>query len=162
MRFILETWWYYHVIITPCFIKPSRCFYHIMSGLGILSISWWRHQMETFSASLALCAGNTPVTGEFHAQRPVTRSFDGFFFICTWINGWVNNREAGDLRRHSNVISGEQNRWVRVLERYIAINGVNYFDDLLSIYTNLDLTYRLGQASAMASLVSKETFFVVH
>ena len=23
-----------------------------------------------------------------------------FFFICTWINRWVNNREAGDLRRH--------------------------------------------------------------
>ena len=23
-----------------------------------------------------------------------------FFFICVWINGWVKNREAGDLRRH--------------------------------------------------------------
>ena len=40
---------------------------------------WWRHQMETFSALLAICAGNSPVTGEFHAQRPVTRSFDVFF-----------------------------------------------------------------------------------
>ena len=36
---------------------------------------WWRHQMETFSALLALCAGNSPVTGEFPSQRPVTRSF---------------------------------------------------------------------------------------
>ena len=51
-----------------------------------------------FSALLALCVGNAPVTGEFPAQRPVTRSFDGFF-IYAWINGWVNNREAGDLRR---------------------------------------------------------------
>ena len=34
------------------------------------------HQMETFSALLALCAGNSPVTGEFPVQRPVTRSFD--------------------------------------------------------------------------------------
>ena len=34
--------------------------------------TWWRHQMETFSALLALCAGNAPVTGEFPAQRPVT------------------------------------------------------------------------------------------
>ena len=41
--------------------------------------SWWRHQMETFSVFLALCAGNSPVTGEFPAQRPVTRSFDVFF-----------------------------------------------------------------------------------
>ena len=23
-----------------------------------------------------------------------------FSSICSWINGWVNNREAGDLRRH--------------------------------------------------------------
>ena len=42
-------------------------------------ISWWRHQMETFSALLALCVGNSPVTGEFPSQRPKTRSFDVFF-----------------------------------------------------------------------------------
>ena len=35
--------------------------------------------METFSALLAICAGNSPVTGEFPAQMPVTRSFDVFF-----------------------------------------------------------------------------------
>ena len=40
---------------------------------------WWRHPMETFSALLAICAGNSPVTGEFPAQRPVTRSYDVFF-----------------------------------------------------------------------------------
>ena len=44
--------------------------------------SWWRHQMETFSALLALCVGNSPVSGEFPAQRPVTRSFDVFFDLC--------------------------------------------------------------------------------
>ena len=42
-------------------------------------LSWWRHQMETFSALLALCAGKSPVPGEFHAQSPMTRSFDVFF-----------------------------------------------------------------------------------
>ena len=35
--------------------------------------------MVTFSALLALCAGNSPVTGGFPSQRPVTRSFDVFF-----------------------------------------------------------------------------------
>ena len=54
--------------------------------------------METFSVLLALCVGNSPVTGEFPSQRPVRRSFD--FFISAWINDWVNSREAGDLRRH--------------------------------------------------------------
>ena len=43
--------------------------------------SWWRHQMETFSALLALCVGNSPVTGEFPSQRPVTRSSDVFFYL---------------------------------------------------------------------------------
>ena len=42
-------------------------------------VSWWRHPMETFSALLALCVGNSPVTGEFPSKRPVTRSFDVFF-----------------------------------------------------------------------------------
>ena len=57
-----------------------------LSGiLGYLSfgyITWWRHQMETFSALLALFAGNSPVTVEFSAQRPVTRRFDVFFGLC--------------------------------------------------------------------------------
>ena len=35
--------------------------------------------METFSALLVLCAGNSSVTGEFPAQMPVMRSFDIFF-----------------------------------------------------------------------------------
>ena len=42
------------------------------------TFTWWR-QMGTFSTLLALCVGNSPVTGEFPAQRPVTRSFDVFF-----------------------------------------------------------------------------------
>ena len=60
---------------------------------------WWRHQMETFSALLALCEGNSPVTGEFPSQGQ-WRGASVFSLICVWINGWVNNREAGDLRRH--------------------------------------------------------------
>ena len=65
-------------------------------------VSWWRHQMETFSALLAICAGNSPVTCEFTAQRLVTRSFDVFFdlLLDKQINGWVINREAGGLGRN--------------------------------------------------------------
>ena len=35
--------------------------------------------------------------------------------------------------------SGKHNRWVRAVDRYSAINGVNYFYDLLNIYTNFGL-----------------------
>ena len=54
---------------------PRRQRYHY----NIQSHPWWRHQMETFFALLTLCAENSPVTGEFPSQRPVTRSFDVFF-----------------------------------------------------------------------------------
>ena len=50
-------------------------------GGAYMHQSWWHHQMETFSALLAICARNSPVPGEFPAQRPVTRSFDGFFAL---------------------------------------------------------------------------------
>ena len=48
--------------------------------------------MEAFSASLALWAGSSPVTGEFPTQRPVTRSFDVFFDLC------LNKRLSKQLR----------------------------------------------------------------
>ena len=55
--------------------------------------------METFSALLAICAGNSPVTGEFPAQRPVMRSFDVYFDLCL-NKRLIKQCEAGDLRRH--------------------------------------------------------------
>ena len=51
----------------------------IWDATNLLWHQWWRHQMETFSALLATCAGNSPVPGEFPTQRPVTRSFDVYF-----------------------------------------------------------------------------------
>ena len=62
-------------------------------------VSLWRHQMETFSALLALYAGNSSVTGEF-PHKGQWRGVSMFSLICSWINARVNNREAGDLRRH--------------------------------------------------------------
>ena len=47
------------------------------------SFSWWRHQMETFSALLAFWRGALM-----------------FSLVCVWINDRVNSREAGDLRRY--------------------------------------------------------------
>ena len=58
-----------------------------------------RHQMPTFTPLLSLCAGNSPVVGEFPAQSPVTRSFD-VSLIFAWTNSLANNGDAGDLRCH--------------------------------------------------------------
>ena len=68
----------------------------------------WRHQMKTFSVLLALCAGNSPVTGEFPSQKLVTRSFDVFFHLClnkrlskqSW--GWWFEMPSRSLWCHYN------------------------------------------------------------
>ena len=65
--------------------------------------------METFSTLLVICAGNSPVTGEFSAQRPGTRSFDVFFDLRlnkqlskqSW--GWWFATPSCPLWRHCNV-----------------------------------------------------------
>ena len=61
--------------------------------------TWWRNQMETLSALLALCAGNSPVP----VNSPHKGQWRGalmFSLICARINDLVNNRKAGDLRRN--------------------------------------------------------------
>ena len=76
-------------------------------GGGLLS-TWWRHQMETFSALLALGVGNSPVP----VNSPHKGQWRGalmFSLICTRINDWVNNREfetpSWSLWRHHNVMT---------------------------------------------------------
>ena len=70
--------------------------------------AWWRHQMETFSALLGLCAGNSPVTGEFPSQSPVTRSLDVFFDLrlnkrlSKQSRGWWFETPSRLLWRHCN------------------------------------------------------------
>ena len=70
---------------------------------------WWRHQMETFFALLAIDMGNSPVSGEFPAQRLVTRSFIVVFDLRlnkqlskqSW--GWWFETLPCLLWRHCNV-----------------------------------------------------------
>ena len=56
--------------------------------------------METSSALLAICAGNSPAPGK-SSHKGQWRGALMFSLICVWIKGWVNNREDGDLRRYS-------------------------------------------------------------
>ena len=65
----------------------------------IVFMIWWRHQIEIFSALLAICTGNSPVIGEFPAQRPMASALM-FSLICVWNNKWLHNWDADDLRHH--------------------------------------------------------------
>ena len=85
--------------------------WRLLISVLMLGVKWprWRHQMETFSALLAICAGNSPVPGEFPAQRPVMLSFDAFFDLRpnkrlskqSW--GWWFEMPSRPLWRHCNV-----------------------------------------------------------
>ena len=88
----------------PCYILGQCSFGPLPSAF-----SRWRHQMESFSALLALCAGNSPVNGEFPTQRPVTRSFDVFFDLrpnkrlSKQSRAWWFETPSRSLWRHCNV-----------------------------------------------------------
>ena len=87
-----------------CMLKRLQCHALCMTS----GWSWWRHQMETFSALLALCAGNSPVTGEFSAQRQVTQSFDIYFDLrltkrlSKQSRGWWFETPSRSSWRHRN------------------------------------------------------------
>ena len=101
--------------------------------------SWWRHQMETSSVLLAICAGNSPVPGEYPAQRPVTRSFDVFFDLRpnkllskqSW--GWWSETPSRSLWRHRNdpTHSALYNNWFYTWY-FFLLSGFIFFPNLFS------------------------------
>ena len=85
---------------------------------------WWRHQMEIFSELLAFCAGNSPITGEFPSQRPVTQSFDVFFhlrlnkrLIKQSRRRWFET-PSGSCRRHCNAL--------RILHAHLMVVALDF------------------------------------
>ena len=93
--------------------------------------TWWRHQMETFPALLAICARNSPVSGELPTQRLVTRSVDVFFDQRpnkrlgkqSW--GWWFETHSLPLCRHSNelfLIGFKQPPGHRVFHCWISLS----------------------------------------
>ena len=101
--------------------------------------------METFSALLALCEGNSPVPGEFPSQRPVMRSFDVFFDLR--LNKWFNKQSrlrwfetpSCSLWRHCNAcfpmcnLHGELTRWGQVTQVCVSKFTIIGSDNGLSL-----------------------------
>ena len=99
-------------------LPGSRC--HTYGGIDSTELrsveSWWRHQIETFFRVTGLCEGNSPVTGEFPSQRPVTRSFDVFF----------------DLRLNRRLSKPTRRRWFETLSRSLRRHS-NVWMNLYSV-----------------------------
>ena len=90
--------------------RYCMCVFGYITWSWSMNCPWWRHQVETFSALLAIFAENSPVPGEFPAQRPVARSFDVFFDLRLnkrlskqwW--GWWFETLSHPLWRHCNAL----------------------------------------------------------
>ena len=87
--------------------------------------------MKTFPTLLVLCAGNSPMTGEFPAQRPVMRSFDVFFDLhlnkrlCKQSWGWWFETPSSSLWRHCNDVQNwhQSSYSVIVTQLWLAFVG---------------------------------------
>ena len=90
-----------------------------------LLATWWRHNIDTFSALLALCARNSPVTGEFPSQGPVTRNFGVFF----------------DLRLNKRLSKQSRRRWFQMQSRLLW----RHYNELLAPFVRGNLQTRFGQ-----------------
>ena len=96
------------IYFVPYSVSIGKLFSFWTTYIDIYRFPWWRHQMERFSAQLAICAGTSPVPGEFPTLRPVTRSFDDFFDLRlnkrlskqSW--GWWFETLSRSLWRHRN------------------------------------------------------------
>ena len=137
--------WYLIIIIS------KRCSYYVFQLVADRTVlvisftfSWWmyrgfscwRHQMETFSAWLALCEGNSPVTGEFPSQKPVTQSFDVF----------------SDLRPNRRLSKQSRRRWFETPSRQIYCHC-----NVLKMNQRIDLSmaWRYGASSRLATIFIK-------
>ena len=81
----IRVWWH----ILTCSVTEPSCSHP----------TWWRHQMETFPCYWPFVWGihrssvNSPHKGQWRGALV-------FSLICVRLKGWINNREAGDLRRY--------------------------------------------------------------
>ena len=113
--------------------------------------------MEPFSALLALCAGNSPVTGEFPAQRPVTQSFDDFFDMRlnkrlskqAW--GWWLETPSRPLWCHCNEATKNQLLWYM----YKIVNDIFSSNTHKQFYkSQIMSSYKLGKINPRSLSIS--------
>ena len=81
-----------HVII-PSLVQRWSFDRTSVSQASCMMTSW---NGNIFRVTVPLC-GNSPVNSPHKGQWHRALMFS---LICAWINAWVNNREAGVLRRH--------------------------------------------------------------
>ena len=153
----------YSIFVWYCYIQ------FVISKLELNGVpaesanAWWHHQMVTFSASLAICAGNSPVTGEFPAKRLVTRSFDIFFDLHlnkqlskqSW--DWWFETPSRPLCRHRN---GIQFSWFNNWSTYEL--KCKYSENFKQISRSLGVMNRLTRYFPQSILIALYNSLILH
>ena len=94
-RSLVELIWFHRVV---------WCYYRGIYHNLTIPCRIWSYMMTSSNGNIfrvtgPLC-GEFTGPGEFPIHKGQWRGALIFSLICVWINGWVNNREAGDLRRY--------------------------------------------------------------
>ena len=113
--------------------------------------------MEIFAAILAIRAGHSPVSGEFPAQRPVTRSFDVFFDLRlnerlskhSW--GWWLETPSRPLWRPS-----KEEMWCHVIIKFIWEAPAYFCTETLP---NINTRHIGDEISSKENNADKKTFY---
>ena len=118
--------------------KSTLTRYCIQGTITGARYTWWRHQMETFSALPDRCAGNSLITGELPSQRPVTRGFCIFFDLRlnrrlskqSW--GWWFETPSRSLWRQCNVINQAKNTpYLSLTDELWSVFCGHFHDDVI-------------------------------
>ena len=124
--------------------------------------------METFSALLAICAGNSPVPGEFPAQRPVTRSFNVFFDLrlnkqlSKQSRGWWLETPSRPLWRHRNMLPRFAIWSVNVLSVGLDYLTLNFSHNTCKMIHGLESTIIFCTYHASMLMWYLQTFMIIN
>ena len=140
-KVVVRFWLGLTKLLQWCYMRVMG--FEIINFAIVCSMTWWCHQMKTFSVLLDICAGNSPVTGEFPTQRPVTRSFDVFFDLhlnkqlSKQLWGWWFETPSHLLSRHCNemfkMTSKPTYQWPFVREIQVLTEKVSPCHDIITV-----------------------------
>ena len=96
-------------------IQHFECFY-----MWHDDVIKWKHFPRNwpFVRGIHRSPVNSPHKGQWHAALMLT-------LICLWLNDWVNNREAGDLRRYRAHYDVIVMTYPAIVHGYVPIQFVN-------------------------------------
>ena len=113
----------FHLVMLVSVITCSRCTCCVRRDIIFHDdvIKWKRFpRYWPFVRGIRRSPVNSPHKGQWRGTLM-------FSLICVWINGWVNNREAGDLRRyrtHNDVTVMYYTPWI-FPGAHLTVNGAS-------------------------------------